>query len=177
MADAPPQILQTLRNGEQATIRPRGNSMLPRILSGATLTVAPVSESRAPKVGDVVVARVRGNVYFHAQHVRSRADDPRCQATGRRVPVLRGVGSARSRVGAVRRKQCPQGRCERRSQKIAETACLIVQDWVLCGGGQHPMRPTGTMLRYLTKSVVLNPASVQGSTWQLFMVRARFRKQ
>lgn len=55
--------------GRSCTIRPRGNSMRPRVLDGQEVTLFPCSscipKPFVPKPGDVVLARVRGRVYLH----------------------------------------------------------------------------------------------------------------
>lgn len=55
--------ITTLATGEPATIRPRGNSMRPKVLSGATVTVSPLTGD--PEPGDVVLVKVKGRVYLH----------------------------------------------------------------------------------------------------------------
>lgn len=56
-----PALLQ----GKTVRFRPRGNSMRPRIESGALCTVAPVCASDDIQVGDVLLCRVRGRIVFH----------------------------------------------------------------------------------------------------------------
>ena len=58
-------ILEALQNGETVTIRPRGNSMRPRIVSKAKVTLAPFDPENPPQKGDVVLCRVKGNTYCH----------------------------------------------------------------------------------------------------------------
>lgn len=53
-----------LQQGETVTLRPRGHSMEPKIKSGETVTVAPIGE-RVPRVGDIVLCKVRGREYLH----------------------------------------------------------------------------------------------------------------
>lgn len=55
--------IATLAEGSPATIRPRGNSMRPKVLSGATVTVSPLTAD--PEPGDVVLVKVKGRVYLH----------------------------------------------------------------------------------------------------------------
>lgn len=45
-------------------IRPRGNSMVPKIRSGDLCTVEPVDPASLV-VGDIVLCKVRGNEYLH----------------------------------------------------------------------------------------------------------------
>ncbi len=65
MADANQETIARLLAGETVTIRPRGNSMLPKIKSGTVLLVAPVNPDAPPQPGDIVLARVAGNTYCH----------------------------------------------------------------------------------------------------------------
>jgi len=64
MSWATPHIT-CLRAGETVSFRPRGHSMRPRIESGDLCTVVPVEAVPAPRVGDVVLCRVRGADYLH----------------------------------------------------------------------------------------------------------------
>jgi hypothetical protein len=52
-----------LKKGEVVQFRPRGNSMQGKIESGALVTVEPLSF--LPKVGDIVLCKVRGAEYLH----------------------------------------------------------------------------------------------------------------
>ena len=58
------RAIALLRAGQEATIKPHGNSMRPIVASGATVRLAPV-DLGALEVGDVVLCRVSGNVYLH----------------------------------------------------------------------------------------------------------------
>lgn len=51
-----------LNDGKEAKLCPKGNSMSGKIESGDTVTIAPGIE---PKKGDIVLCKVRGNVYVH----------------------------------------------------------------------------------------------------------------
>lgn len=55
--------IAALARGETVQFRPRGNSMAGKIDSGQLVTVAPAIA--LPKVGDVVLVRVRARVYLH----------------------------------------------------------------------------------------------------------------
>lgn len=55
---------EALQRGETVTMRPRGNSMQPKIYSGQLVTVQPCA-SDALKVGDIVLVRVHGYDYLH----------------------------------------------------------------------------------------------------------------
>lgn len=54
-----------LMRGETVRVRGVGNSMTPLLLSGETVTVAPLAPADPLKIGDVVLCKVRGNVYLH----------------------------------------------------------------------------------------------------------------
>lgn len=56
--------IQTLAQGESCTVTPHGTSMLPRIASGATVTLVPPSSARIT-LGTVVLVKVKGNIYLH----------------------------------------------------------------------------------------------------------------
>ena len=53
-----------LKEGEDVSFRPRGNSMQPKIKSGQLCTVSPVDVSTL-EVGDIVLCKVKGNEYLH----------------------------------------------------------------------------------------------------------------
>lgn len=56
--------IEELRAGREATIRPRGHSMEPKVPDGATVTLLPV-EPEAIERGDIVLVRLSGKVYLH----------------------------------------------------------------------------------------------------------------
>ena len=62
-----------LRSGETVTFRPHGNSMTPRIKSGALCTVEPLTMDSEIKLGDVVLCKVRGAQYLHL--VKAQEED------------------------------------------------------------------------------------------------------
>jgi len=53
-----------LQNGETVQFRPRGNSMTPRIKSGALVTVEPMN-GNDPARDDIVLCKVGGAEYLH----------------------------------------------------------------------------------------------------------------
>jgi hypothetical protein len=57
--------IERLRAGEVAVVRPRGNSMTPRIRSGAVCEVEPVSDGDVLRRGDIVRVKVKATVYLH----------------------------------------------------------------------------------------------------------------
>jgi hypothetical protein len=56
--------IEKLRAGQDAVVIPHGGSMRPKVLSGARVTLTPLSATEAI-VGDIVLCRVKGNVYLH----------------------------------------------------------------------------------------------------------------
>ena len=53
-----------LAKGDGCQIRPHGNSMRPRVESGALVTLAPLTDDD-PKIDDIVLVKVAGRVYLH----------------------------------------------------------------------------------------------------------------
>jgi hypothetical protein len=53
-----------LHRGEKVSIRPSGNSMLPTLKSGVKVFLEPTIGTKL-EVGDIVLVKVRGNVYLH----------------------------------------------------------------------------------------------------------------
>jgi len=58
------KYIEQLKNGKDVTFRPRGNSMRPHIESGNQVTLHPIGVD-LPVKGDIVLAKVGGNVYLH----------------------------------------------------------------------------------------------------------------
>ncbi len=56
--------IEALLRGEEPTLRYHGEAMRGRIDDGAAVTLAPVEPGEL-KVGDVVLARVKGEDYLH----------------------------------------------------------------------------------------------------------------
>ena len=56
--------LVTWKPGRKTRVTPRGNSMRPKVMSGATVTLEPV-EIEQLKKGDIVLCKVKGKVYLH----------------------------------------------------------------------------------------------------------------
>ncbi len=59
------QYIAKLKNGETVRFRPHGNSMTPRIESGALVTVEPTPAAVGVQVGDVVLCTVKGSCLLH----------------------------------------------------------------------------------------------------------------
>jgi SOS-response transcriptional repressor LexA len=57
------RCIKLLQQGKTVEFRPTGNSMTPRIVSGQLVRVAPRDED--VKVGDIVLAKVKGQLYLH----------------------------------------------------------------------------------------------------------------
>jgi SOS-response transcriptional repressor LexA len=58
------RAIDALGKGETVQVRPRGNSMRGRVDDGDLVTLAPC-DPKTLKVGDIVLVRVKGNVYLH----------------------------------------------------------------------------------------------------------------
>lgn len=58
------RAIADLREGNRTTLKCHGNSMRPRIHSGATLTIDPVDLADVEE-GDAVLCKVRGSIYVH----------------------------------------------------------------------------------------------------------------
>jgi hypothetical protein len=56
--------LEALQKGQTVQVRPRGHSMSGKVEDGSLVTLEPCDPSTL-KAGDVVLVRVRGNVYLH----------------------------------------------------------------------------------------------------------------
>ena len=54
-----------LASGETVQFRPHGNSMTPKVKSGALCTVEPIKDHAALEAGDVVLCKVNGAQYLH----------------------------------------------------------------------------------------------------------------
>ena len=54
-----------LKAGEQVTIHPRGNSMLPLVKSGEAVTLEPLTPEVVLLKGDIVLVHVAGRDYLH----------------------------------------------------------------------------------------------------------------
>lgn len=85
--------IEQLSIGNVCTVTPHGNSMQPRIQSGATVTLAPVT---APlQVNDAVLVKVHGTVYLHLiKAIRGTGDNMQYQ-----------IGSARGSINGWTGKQ------------------------------------------------------------------------
>lgn len=69
MSDGTLHHVEKLLAGEQVSFRPRGNSMKPKITSGALVTLTPISSLThgiaSIKVGDAVLCKVNGRQMLH----------------------------------------------------------------------------------------------------------------
>jgi len=57
--------IAALNRGENITIRPKGNSMTPRIKSGDPITISPIEDKARLKKGDIVLCKVGGRKFCH----------------------------------------------------------------------------------------------------------------
>lgn len=64
MASWADNAINLLREGQEAIVIPHGNSMQPKVLSGAHVTLEPVTIEQL-EINDIVLCRVSGNVYLH----------------------------------------------------------------------------------------------------------------
>lgn len=58
------RAVEDLLAGQQTRIRPHGGSMRGKVESGQLVTLDPVAVCDL-KIGDIVLCRVKGNVYLH----------------------------------------------------------------------------------------------------------------
>ena len=56
--------IEKLKKGETVQVRPRGHSMKGKVNDGNLVTVSPCNPAQL-SVGDIVLVRVKGNVYLH----------------------------------------------------------------------------------------------------------------
>jgi len=56
---------EKLSQGESCQLRPRGNSMNPKIKSGQLVTLVPIEDPSILQVGDIVLCRVNGRDFLH----------------------------------------------------------------------------------------------------------------
>ena len=54
-----------LKNGEVCQVTGYGNSMVPILQSGETVTVVPITEDITLKKNDIVFCKVKGHYYLH----------------------------------------------------------------------------------------------------------------
>lgn len=59
-----PNVIKKLEAGESVTLKPKGQSMTPRITSGQAVTIVPRGETEID-VGMVVLAKVKGKYFLH----------------------------------------------------------------------------------------------------------------
>jgi len=74
------RVIEELQAGRTAKFKGSGNSMHPRIKSGATVTLEPVPDLNDLEVGDAVFCKVRGNVFTHVvSALRGKGDNREVQ--------------------------------------------------------------------------------------------------
>ena len=59
------QAIEDLKAGKQTTIYPKGNSMQPRIESGAEVILEPIADPESLQKGDVVLVSMGRDIYLH----------------------------------------------------------------------------------------------------------------
>lgn len=69
-------MIRELAAGRTVVTKPHGNSMTPMIKSGQRIEITPVAD-RHPKVGDAVLAKVKGRYMIHK--ITAIGDDGRYQ--------------------------------------------------------------------------------------------------
>ncbi|HEX2620579.1 MAG TPA: S24/S26 family peptidase [Phototrophicaceae bacterium] len=65
--------IEKLQRGETAQIRPRGHSMQGKVNDGDLVTVEPCDPA-ALEVGDIVLVKVKGNIYLHLIKAKAHAN-------------------------------------------------------------------------------------------------------
>jgi SOS-response transcriptional repressor LexA len=58
------QAIESLSKGQSAKVRPRGHSMKGKVEDGALVTLEPCDPASLV-VGDIVLVRVKGQIYLH----------------------------------------------------------------------------------------------------------------
>src|SRR5262245_44124085 len=61
--------IERLQKGEQTQVRPRGHSMRGKVNDGDLVTLDPCNHDSV-KPGDIVLVKVKGNVYLHLVKAR-----------------------------------------------------------------------------------------------------------
>ena len=57
--------IKALNEGETCQIRPRGNSMKPKVKSGQLVTLEPIEDTATLEKGAIVLVKVKGRTYLH----------------------------------------------------------------------------------------------------------------
>jgi|APSaa5957512622_1039677.scaffolds.fasta_scaffold52871_3 hypothetical protein len=95
------RAIADLRAGKKTKYKGHGNSMRPRILSGAVVTLEPVKLSDI-KVGDMVFCKVRGNIFTHlVSALKGGVDNRQIQISNNQGHVNGWTTSVYGRVTAV----------------------------------------------------------------------------
>lgn len=58
------RAIKELAEGQETVVIPHGNSMRPKVISGARVILVP-ADPEVVEAGDIVLCRVKGNVYLH----------------------------------------------------------------------------------------------------------------
>lgn len=59
------KAIEDLQAGKQAIIHPKGNSMQPKVVSGAEVTLEPINDASVLNKDDIVLVSVGRNIYLH----------------------------------------------------------------------------------------------------------------
>lgn len=82
-----------LAEGRDVQVRPRGNSMQPRVNSGDLVSLSPVPDASALAKDDVVLVRVHGRDFLHLiKAVRTEGESLRFQIGNNRGGINGWVG-------------------------------------------------------------------------------------
>lgn len=65
------RAIDDLKDGKETFVTPHGNSMRGLVESGETVKLRPIDNYDSLKPQDIVLVRVRGNVYLHLIHAIS----------------------------------------------------------------------------------------------------------
>jgi len=91
--------IQNLKNGNNVSFRPKGNSMQPKIESGNLVTVSPDTSSLSE--GDIVFCKVKGNHYVHLVKSEKIEGDKKMLLIGNNKGGINGWVSQNSIFGKV----------------------------------------------------------------------------
>jgi SOS-response transcriptional repressor LexA len=80
--------IEALTRGETVKIKPHGHSMQGKVNDGDTVTLEPVDPAKLA-VGDVVLVRVKGNIFLH---LVKAINGPRCLIVNNRGGINGWVG-------------------------------------------------------------------------------------
>lgn len=91
--------VRKLQDGEEVCVRPRGNSMKPKIESGQEVRLAPYAPGHEPEVNDIVLVRCKGKVFLHLVKARKGGAKDRQYQIGNNKGRINGWVSRRAIYG------------------------------------------------------------------------------